>query len=726
MSCLLACPHDDCVERKDMYKDLQHHFRSQHKNQSLDLDAAKCHTFEVQGKLMEEKILIASEKMETGENFTIRYDMTLLQVKDVDHYHAAIKAAHVLLVKGKLSKYSMSHETITVSGSTLTQVYKTWKSSNAAGFEIPEVECIKTFVNENWFNDVKNATDLPPTCQTNANLVDNCSSLLEHISITDSESMLPQIPETVNSAEDLLPVMLGIWGFTSFKGQQANAMNSILHGKDCFINIPTGGGKSLLYQLPAVSQPGITIVIEPIIALISDQIAHCQERNIPAAALYSGLLETYKQQVLHDLSLPLNPFKLLYTTPECLVGDSALHYVLNSLSSRGNIQRFVVDECHCVSLWGREFRPAYLKLGFLRKQCPSVPIVMLTATSTHDVQQDVCSVLSVTEPIVVKDNYNKPNIMYTIEYKDGKLDERIATEIKDCNCSIVYGSTRSECEAMCAKLGARNVNAKTYHGDMSKHLKKEIFERWMSGDVKCLICTKAFGMGVDKPDVRVIIHISLPSCMEDYYQETGRGGRDGCTCKCILYFSPVDANRHIHSIFRQNNHMLDVLNKRYRHFQEFFYFCFQTGLCRRRVLLDYFNSDSQQCGDLKCDQCQRNLETSVEDISELTCDIILCLLSMKKLNRRKFTLKQLSNVITGKCNRDVKKNGYDKAEKFGCYKASVSDGEYILHILVYKDVLRQIPPDTDSRNQSALYIDLGPQFIYVQNKQLLITYDKVQ
>ncbi len=273
-----------------------------------------------------------------------------------------------------------------------------------------------------------------------------------------------------------------------------------------------------------------------ILALISDQIAHCQERNIPAAALYGGMHEAYKQQILHDLKLSINPFKLLYTTPELLVADTALQNVLNNLSSQGSIQRFVIDECHCVSLWGREFRPAYVKVC---KQFPSVPIVMLTTTATDHIQQDVCYLLSVTEPIVVREDYNKPNLMYTVVYKEGKLCDKIVSEVKDCNCSIVYGSTRFECEEMCAKLCARGSISKAYHGDMSKLLKQETYERWKSGDIKFLVCTKAFGMEVDKPDVRIIIHTSMPCCMEDYYQETGRGGRDGFP---IDMYSPYISN----------------------------------------------------------------------------------------------------------------------------------------------------------------------------------------
>ena len=338
-------------------------------------------------------------------------------------------------------------------------------------------------------------------------------------------------------------------------------------------------------MLPAISQPGITIVILPILALICDQMERCQKKQIPVATLYGGLPEAHKQQLLHDLSLPTCVFKLLYITPEFLVEDTVLHNILKSLLQTRQIQQFVIDECHCVSLWGKEFRPAYLKLSFLREEYPCVPIVMLTATATVDVQQDVCAVLSVAEPVIIKDKYDKPNLRYIVNYKDNKLCDSIVQEIKCCDCSIVYGTTRTECENMSAKLCAQGINAKAYHGDMSKTLKDELFQKWKSGQLKCLVSTKAFGMGVDKPNVRVVIHMSMPNSMEDYYQETGKGGgggRDGLPCKCILYFSPADAIKHIQAIYRQHYDTPAVLNSRYNHLQKFFYFCFQHDVCRRR------------------------------------------------------------------------------------------------------------------------------------------------
>jgi bloom syndrome protein len=551
-----------------------------------------------------------------SQTFTVKYFSKSLQIKDVDHYHAALRASHLLLVSGKLVKYSVGHATITVCGLFLTKVYKAWKILNVNGIEVPDIECERTFVNEKWFDAYKNKNSTVETTGTDCN-ANQCISMMENMSISTGSSSQIEVPTIVSCAADLKGIMSQIWGFSSFKGKQEAAVDAILQLKNCFINMPTGGGKSLVYQLPAVSQTGVTVIVEPITALIADQIDHCRSKNISAAALYGELQEDVKQHILHDLNLDVPPFKLLYTTPEFLVADTSFHTVMKKLNLNGNIQRFVIDECHCVSLWGREFRPSYLRLNFLRKLFPSVQIVMLTATSTYYVQQDVCSVLSVVEPVVLRDSYNKLNLQYVIENKDGKLDERIAGEIKDSSCSLVYGSTRLECEAMCAKLVKRGVKARAYHGDMSKLLKKDTFEKWMSGKIQCLVCTKAFGMGVDKPNVEVIIHISMPSCMEDYYQETGRGGRNGQPCKCILYYSPTDSVRHFQSVLGQHTDVTDTLNKRYRHFFKFLYFCFQIGICRRMLILKYFDSGDERCSDLKCDQCIKNLNITEEDITQL-------------------------------------------------------------------------------------------------------------
>jgi hypothetical protein len=308
--------------------------------------------------------------------FIVTYGGKSMDIKDVDHYHAALKASYVLLENGRLKKHSSCHtESITVDGSTLTQVHKVLKSLSTEGLQIPVMECTKTFVNENWFSNPENSLD----SSSSTSGTTTCHTpylLLEHMDINDSDciSPMPCMPENVNCAEDLLPVISNIWGFSSYKGQQAPAITSILNGKDCFINIPTGGGKSLLYMLPAISQPGITIVIEPILALASDQLTRCRQKHM------------------------------------------------------------------------------LLQKHMLR------------------------SVLSVSHPVIIQETYTKPNLVYIVKYKDNKLCDNIVEEVKGYDCSIVYCSTRCDCENMCAKLCARGVNAKAYHGDMSKSLKEDCFK----------------------------------------------------------------------------------------------------------------------------------------------------------------------------------------------------------------------------------------------------------
>jgi len=326
------------------------------------------------------------------------------------------------------------------------------------------------------------------------------------------------------------------WGYDAFRGRQREIIEHILNGKDCLALMPTGGGKSLCYQIPALLNEGLCLVVSPLISLMQDQVNRLHSLGISAAVLFAGMSNEDVEDVL--LSASKEQYKFLYVSPERLQSPLLKAY-LEDLP----ISLIAVDEAHCISQWGYDFRPDYLKIATLKYYFPKVPILALTASATNDVQLDIQQQLKQYHPIVVKQSFSRPNLRYTFSYTDNKIGELLDWIQRVKGCSIVYCRSRKQTEILCQSLLQTGLKAVYYHAGMKKEMRQIAQEAWMQNECNIIVATTAFGMGIDKADVRLVVHYDPPEHPEAYYQEAGRAGRDGQLSYAICLFNKKDIKR---------------------------------------------------------------------------------------------------------------------------------------------------------------------------------------
>lgn len=332
---------------------------------------------------------------------------------------------------------------------------------------------------------------------------------------------------------DIHSILKQYWGFDNFRPLQEDIINAVLNGNDVLALMPTGGGKSLCYQVPAMAKDGLCLVISPLIALMKDQVEGLRRKNITAFAIYSGMS---RKEVINTFKVASESnCKFLYVSPERLETSLFKEY----LPGLG-INLIAVDEAHCISQWGYDFRPPYLRIAALRDELPDVPVLALTASATPDVQKDICDKLRFNEPNIFRQSFERPNLSYSVFKVDSKINKLIEVLQKVSGCSIIYCKSRKRTKEISELLQLQGISSEFYHAGLIQEERSRKQEEWINNKTRVIVCTNAFGMGIDKPDVRTVIHADVPDSLENYYQEAGRAGRDGKTSFAVLLYDDRD------------------------------------------------------------------------------------------------------------------------------------------------------------------------------------------
>lgn len=442
------------------------------------------------------------------------------------------------------------------------------------------------------------------------------------------------------------------FGFDKFKGTQEEVIQSLLDGKDTFVIMPTGGGKSMCYQLPSLILEGVAIVVSPLIALMKNQVDAMRgfsNENGIAHFLNSSLNKGEMAEVKADVKS--GKTKLLYVAPESLTKEENIEFF-----KEVKISFFAIDEAHCISEWGHDFRPEYRRLRAIIEAIGVVPIIALTATATPKVQQDIQKNLGMQDANLFKSSFNRSNLYYEVRPKNDAIKEIIKFVKQNPGKSgVVYCLSRKKVEEVAQTLSVNGIRALPYHAGLDAGVRASTQDKFLMEEIEVICATIAFGMGIDKPDVRFVIHHDIPKSLEGYYQETGRSGRDGREGKCVTFYAYKDIEK-LEKFMKGKPVAEQEIGKQL--LLETVGFA-ETNVCRRKVLLNYFGEEYNEdnCG--SCDNCLHPKKTfDGQDEVELILELV-------KIVKEKFASDHIVNILTGKAEQQVKLHGHDQIEEFG-------------------------------------------------------------
>ncbi len=455
--------------------------------------------------------------------------------------------------------------------------------------------------------------------------------------------------EVINQAVLARQILQDTFGYQQFRPGQETIIETVLEGRDCLVVMPTGGGKSLCYQIPALVFGGLTVVVSPLISLMKDQVDQLLANGVAAACLNSTQSREQQQEVLAGCRT--GQIRLLYIAPERLMMDNFIDQI-----SHWHLSMVAVDEAHCISQWGHDFRPEYATLGQLRQRLPAVPFIALTATADDTTRADIVRLLGLHEPLIQVSSFDRPNIRYMLMEKFKPLDQlmRYVQEQRG-KSGIIYCNSRAKVEDTAARLQSKGISAGAYHAGLEHQVRAEVQEKFQRDDLQIVVATVAFGMGINKPNVRFVAHFDIPRNIESYYQETGRAGRDGLPAEAMLFYDPADMawlrkcleEKPVGQLQDIERHKLNAMGA----FAE-------AQTCRRLVLLNYFGEGRQQsCSN--CDICldpPRRYDGLVDAQKALSC--------IYRVNQR-FGMGYVVEVLRGANNQRIRDLQHDKLPVYG-------------------------------------------------------------
>ncbi|KAK7309483.1 hypothetical protein RJT34_06241 [Clitoria ternatea] len=485
-------------------------------------------------------------------------------------------------------------------------------------------------------------------------------------------------------------VRLNIFGISSYRANQREIINAIMSGRDVLVIMAAGGGKSLCYQLPAVLRDGIALVVSPLLSLIQDQVMGLSALSIPAYMLTSTTSKENEKFIYKALEKGEGELKILYVTPEKISKSKRFMSKLEKCHHAGRLSLISIDEAHCCSQWGHDFRPDYKNLGILKTQFPNVPMIALTATATQRVQNDLIEMLHIPRSVKFVSTVNRPNLFYMVREKSSvgkvvidEIAEFIEESYPNNESGIVYCFSRKECEQVAKELRERGISADYYHADMDVNAREKVHMRWSNSKLQVIVGTVAFGMGINKPDVRFVIHHSLSKSMETYYQESGRAGRDGLPSECLLYFRPADVPRQSSMVFYENSGLQNLY--------DIVQYCQSKKQCRRSAFFRHFAEPLQECNGM-CDSCAFSNEVKEVDVSG-HAKLMVSLLQDMQANDQRSTMLQLVDKMK------------IKQKELGSELKREEIEQLILHLLLERFLKEEFQHTPYSTNA---YITVGP------------------